>query len=856
MQRRTAGILSLTLVAVLLVSVSIGLAYSTVRQPAPSPTCCNGGCCFSESPPGLIAETFFPDELLSDSLYPHSMLSISSGCSELFWGVFTAGGGTPNTILHSNFEDGSFSAPVEMDFAEDYSSGGCALSLVNSRLYFSTRRPMPGETDTVSAIWYVDKSGSAWSEPQLVEGAYDSSLVYGQVSLARSGNMYFAGRYKNETAAKIFLSKFIDGDYTLPTVVPGVIGDYLDMYADRYIDPDERFLIFGAPFAPGGHDLYISYRLPDSTWGVPILLPAAINSNNMERFPGMSRDGMYFFFAKAIGNEYPGDDCKFYWINSEALDLQVERDQFVRVSNCPQVEEAGWSFGASWVDYDSDCYPDIFISNEVFGSSAELNYLYHNDGDGTYTKVTSGDAVSEGGSVASTWSDFDNDGDVDTYVSCPFTSDYLYVNAGDGTFTKQTLGDLGIGNSFAMEAEWVDYDNDGLLDIFVANHASQSHPAVVTLYHNLGVTFSAVDLPSVGLAEDEGNGAAWCDYDNDGDRDLFWSRNDKPALFFDNNGDGSFTQNAGILLSQEPNKYHATWADFDNDGDLDVYTNAESPGAPYLCENTGDGDFIHVTGQEIASDSGYWIGGYWGDYDNDGYLDLFIAANQYYDPHVNRLYHNNGDGTLSRVTYGVVVTDNDPTSAAAWADHDLDGDLDLFVANVNDVDNRLYVNTGNENSWIHIHPVGTRSNRSGVGAKIRLRAMLDTMPVWQLREVSSKNGFKSQGPLTAHFGLGHASSVDSLIIEWPSGTVDAYTDLAVREYHTIRESVCGDANNSGLVDIDDVVYVIAYIFTGGGPPVPLAAGDVDCNGLVDIDDVVYLITYIFAGGIEPCDGCR
>lgn len=571
---------------------------------------------------------------------------------------------------------------------------------------------------------------------------------------------------------------------------------------------------------------------------------------------------------------------------------------FTRISEGPHVSDGGWSFGVSWVDYDGDDYPDIFVNNDIFGSVGELNFLYHNNGDGTYTRVMEGVIASEGSSVASTWADFDGDGDNDVYVSCFGRYNYFYHNNGDGTFAKDTSGPLGTLEDGTMEAEWVDYNNDGRLDLFVVNHRPPGSPAPIycALYLNTGGTFTLQDNSEIGLIEDEGNSTAWGDYDNDGDRDLFWSRNEKLTLFFDNDGDGTFTQNTGSVIAQTPRKYHGNWADYDNDGDLDLYTGAGYPDPPCLLENTGDGNFVVVTGQQIAEDTGYWTGGYWGDYDNDGWLDLLVLGHYFYEPYPNRLYHNNGDGTLSRETSGPVATDEESSSAAVWADHDRDGDLDLFIANVNNGNNTLYENQGNSNHWIHIRLEGRLSNRSGIGAKIRLNAMLAGEPVWQMREISAKTGFMSQSEPVAHFGLGNATVVDSIRVEWPSGYTDTLLDLAVDQFLVITEgqtldidgdgvigfddncpfdynpeqtdgdgdgigdscdsfNSCGDASGDSQLNIGDPVFLVNYIFKGGPAPDPLCWADADSEGSINIADAVYLINFIFKGGPPPSSDC-
>jgi hypothetical protein len=192
------------------------------------------------------------------------------------------------------------------------------------------------------------------------------------------------------------------------------------------------------------------------------------------------------------------------------------------------------------------------------------------------------------------------------------------------------------------------------------------------------------------------------------------------------------------------------------------------------------------------------VGCAWGDYDNDGWLDLFVANLGPLDPisrvsiapEDNFLYHNNGDGTFTKITSGSLVHDLGYSTGCAWADYDNDGFLDLFVSNgwgTKSENNFLYRNNGNTNNWINVRLVGTVSNRSAIGAKVRVEATIAGSTLWQMREISGGSNYGSQNDMRANFGLGDATNVETLRIEWPSGTVQELHAVAAKQFLTIAE---------------------------------------------------------------------
>ncbi len=456
---------------------------------------------------------------------------------------------------------------------------------------------------------------------------------------------------------------------------------------------------------------------------------------------------------------------------------------FTRITTGRIVTDGGRSISATAVDYDGDGWPDIYVGNGG-GESDDPNFLYRNNGNGTFTRTNVvGVATDLGKSVAAAWGDYDNDGVPDLVVAnWPGEKNFLYRNNGDGNFTKINQGPIVTDAGQPEGCVWGDYDRDGWLDLFVAM-ASGNH----RLYHNNhDGTFSRVaDLPSVGA----GTNPAWVDYDNDGFPDLFvpaWAGSGKDALYH-NNGNGTFTRITDSPLAKEGGlSLSATWGDYDNDGFPDLfvangnYDNGKHRN--FFYHNNGDGTFTKITTGAIATSDGDSIGAAWADVDNDGYLDLLVidfAQNEFF-------YHNNGDGTFTRITHGDLVNSGGKGSSAVFTDYDQDGFLDLFVASDAGENNWLFRNIGNSNGWLTVKCVGTASNRSAIGAKIRVKATIGNKTFWQLREISNGDGV-GNGTLTAHFGLGNATTIDTLRIEWPSGIIQELQNVAVKQMLTVTE---------------------------------------------------------------------
>ncbi|MCX6835021.1 MAG: FG-GAP-like repeat-containing protein [candidate division Zixibacteria bacterium] len=510
--------------------------------------------------------------------------------------------------------------------------------------------------------------------------------------------------------------------------------------------------------------------------------------------------------------------------------------------------------GVAWVDYDNDGFDDLFVTNA--GTSPGLNNrLFRNNNDGSFTSVASDNIANDGGiSLNSTWADYDNDGAIDCFVSnANEQADFLYHNLGDGTFLRVDQDPITVQTAHSTAASWGDYDNDGQVDLFVARRSGSS------LFHNNDGSFTEVN--SSGLAQEDGlaSGASWADYDGDGDLDLFAAfeangladANDR--LY--RNVNGSFSQVAASSIGADGvTTDGGSWGDYDNDGDLDLFVPAAadgSEGADFLYRNDGDGTFTNQSESPVVTSGGNSFGSCWADLNNDGYLDLFVA-NSYAgtgEPG-NFLFWNNGDNSFSRDTVGQIVTDTAFSNSVAASDYDLDGDLDLFVTQTGGRNNMFYRNNLNSGRWIELKCVGRESNTSAIGTRIRVKAEIDGSPVWQMREISSQTGFGGQNSLTVHFGLQSASVIDTIRIEWPSGAVNVMEGVTVNQLLTIYETCCqarvGDANGVGTypqeVTISDIQLLVTAKFIVGSCAALPCLAEADVNQSGEADPTCNDIT--------------
>ena len=440
---------------------------------------------------------------------------------------------------------------------------------------------------------------------------------------------------------------------------------------------------------------------------------------------------------------------------------------FIDFTNFAGVPGTGVGNGIAFGDYDNDGDLDLYVSSDP------NDVLYRNNGDGSFEDVTiaAGIAV-RGDGVGAVFGDYDNDGDLDIYVAVNDGRDVFFENDGNGAFLDVSRAVRIDNPNRARSATFVDYNNDGFLDIYVANEDA----ANILYRNNKGEMFEDVaQIMNVGH-QGPGRCSVWGDYDNDGDLDLYVTNKGAANVLYRNDKEGfeEVTKHAGV--EGLGNSTGVAFADYDNDSDLDIYVDGDEV---FLYRNNGDGTFTNVAKAAGLIHSGAESTPAFGDCDNDGDLDLYLAV--WKGKAV--MYNNNGDGTFEDVTEAAGMGAVGNGWSAVFSDYDGDGDLDIY-ASYTTGSNILYQNTSTNNNWLHVKTIGSSSNRNGVGARIKLLAG----GVWQMREVSGGSGYGSQGSFAVEFGLGKNVVADVLEVTWPSGAVTRLTNVSANRTVLVEES--------------------------------------------------------------------
>ena len=493
--------------------------------------------------------------------------------------------------------------------------------------------------------------------------------------------------------------------------------------------------------------------------------------------------------------------------------------------------------GVAWLDYDQDGLMDLYFvqagATDAYKPTHPLrSALFHNNGDGTFTDVTEkahiGGEGHYGQGVAA--GDYDNDGYPDLYVT-GYGRAILYHNNGDGTFTDVTAK-AGVADEgqWSSSAGWFDFDHDGWLDLVVANYldwSPQNNPwcgdkapgyrsycspnnyrgLKTRLYrNNHDGTFTDVsDKSGVSAPESKGMGVVLFDFNHDGWTDIAMANDTWPNFLFQNNHDGTFTDVSLIsgLAASEDGRYEAGMgidaSDVDGDGLLDVYITHLDFELNRLYHNNGDGTFTDITYSSGIGNKAMTLSGVatkFLDYDNDGWPDI-VQANgamvdnvalyhseiTYKEPLL--MFHNTGNGHFQKVSDQLGPDFNHPIAGRGLATADFfnNGATGIAVVCRGESPELLRNNLNNGNHWLEVLLVGTKSNRDGIGAELKLTAQ----DFARTEQRTGGSSYMSASDPRIHFGLGKHSKIDSLVITWPSGQIDKLTNIPTDQIIAVKE---------------------------------------------------------------------
>ena len=431
-----------------------------------------------------------------------------------------------------------------------------------------------------------------------------------------------------------------------------------------------------------------------------------------------------------------------------------------------------------FVDYNGDNLLDIY----------QHGTLLRNNGDSTFSDVTSSSGIDAPDYTSGAWADYDNDGYIDAAISKNGETNCirLYHNDGDGTFTNVTSSAQI--NMPGLEVNWVDYNNDGFVDLFSSNAPGGVSDGVLSLWKNNGDgTFSDMTTTAGLDSSIDVSASSFFDHNNDSYQDLVVSAFHNTSRIFENNGDGTFTDKTGDYGLGEIRTQGITFGDFNFDGWLDYFVGIYSDTYSRMYRNDAGSGYTDVTSDfNVIGPTGDVIRVVnFADFNNDSYLDIYESNYNSGDPSILFLYDFGIDEFYRAEDSAGVANTSNRKASHAIGDFDNDGDLDILAEGQPGDANRLYSNNlypdNSTQHWIGFRLSGTISNRSAIGARVMVYC--DSV---QMREINTGGGW-SQNQLWPHFGIGEKTTIDSVRILWPSGEVDRLFNPAIDQYHAVTE---------------------------------------------------------------------
>lgn len=451
-------------------------------------------------------------------------------------------------------------------------------------------------------------------------------------------------------------------------------------------------------------------------------------------------------------------------------------------------------------DFNNDGYDDFYVC-----SIANKNQLYQNKGDGTFIEISDslGVALDEDTySQAAVWGDLNNDGWLDLYVANKAKADNVFINQGNGTFEDRSFW-VGIYHlGFPKSVNLADINNDGWLDIYISNFYAEN----VMYLNNGDETFS--NYTTVAGAFDTGKtmGTIFFDYDKDGDLDLYLVHDSfEPNLLYQNNGTGVFTEVGAVAgVNTESFGMGVDVGDINRDGWLDIYI--ANFGENFLLLNNGDGTFSDISTSSNTNDTGMGWGSVFLDFDNDGWEDIYVCNTHAIDFQQNALYRNLGDFNFEKAETNEVICNEYSSYGNASLDIDLDGNMDVLVANRGANESvQLFQNPERSQPWVSFKLIGTTSNRSAIGTTIQLT---DDLGIIHYQELCAGQSWSSQNSSLLHIGLGDATGIAEIKVSWPSGLEEIVEVTRLHRFYTIIEY--SDIYEGIIFDIPTSIQDLPY----------------------------------------------